>query len=344
MEKIKCLIWDLDNTLWKGVLLQDKDVVHIDEACKVIKELDKRGVLQSISSKNDFATAWNKLCDFNLDKYFIYPEIHWGKKSDAVKSIAEQINIGINTIAFIDDQEFERDEVLFAHPEVRCFAADDIYSLLNNPDFMPNYITSDSAKRREMYQNDIQRKKNEDLFDGSSEEFLNTLQMELTITRATESDLRRVEELTMRTHQLNSTGYIYNYDELCQLLESDNHRLYIIGLKDKYGDYGKIGIILLELQKSIWMIRLFLLSCRVVSKGIGNVVLQYIARLAFEAQCELKAEFIHNEKNRMMYLTFMLNGFTEQVDDEKTVLLYENKDVNKEFPSYIKKIVTTNIC
>ena len=339
MEKIKCLIWDLDNTLWEGILSEDKSVVLINEACKVVKELDERGILQSIASKNDFSTAWDKLKDFSLDEYFIYPQIHWGNKSDSIKHIAEQINIGINTVAFIDDQAFERDEVLFTHPEVRCFAAENVSSLLINTDFIPTYITSDSAKRREMYQHDIQRKKDEDLFDGSSEEFLNTLQMELTITRATESDLRRVEELTIRTHQLNSTGYIYNYEELCQFIKSDNHRLYVIGLEDKYGDYGKIGIVLLELQNSIWMIRLFLLSCRVVSKGIGNVVLQYIARLAYEARCELKAEFIHNEKNRMMYLTFMLNGFTEQIDKEKTVLCYENKDIYKEFPSYIKKLI-----
>lgn len=340
MEKIKCVVWDLDNTLWNGVLLEDESVLLREGVKDTIVELDNRGILQSIASKNNFEDAWAKLKELDVEKYFLYPQIHWGKKSDSISLIAKEINIGIDTIAFIDDQEFERDEVNFSCPMVRCYSSENVKRLLDCSDFMPNFITCDSTKRREMYFNEICRNKDEALFDGSSEEFLYSLKMELSITNATKTDLQRVEELMVRTHQLNSTGYVYDYETLCNLIDSEKYALYVIGLKDKYGDYGKIGIVLLELQDKIWIIRLFLLSCRVMSKGIGGSVLQYIAQMAENLHYELTAEFIHNGKNRMLYLTFLLNGFVEEKIDGKTILKYKNSKQQKALPGYIFKLHT----
>ena len=340
MQKIKCLIWDLDNTLWSGVL-SENDKITLNETSRfVVKELDKRGILQSIASKNEYSDAWKILQHYKMDKYFIYPQIHWGEKSKSIKYISDKLNIGIDTIAFIDDQAFEREAVSYVYPEIRCFSSEEVNELLKIEDFVPSYITSDSRNRRKMYQNEIKRKEAERSFEGSLDDFLNTLNMELSLTRATELDLRRIEELTYRTHQLNSTGYTYTYNELLQIIDSEKHRLYVIGLKDKYGDYGKIGIVLLELQQDICAIRLFLLSCRVVSRGIGNVALQYLAKLAHKKNVSLIAEFIHNEKNRMMYLTFMLNGFVEKDINNKRILCFNEGNLQTKMPLYIKKFYT----
>ena len=116
--KIKCVVWDLDNTLWEGILQEGDNIVLKEEAAAVIKELDKRGILQSVSSKNDYESAKEKLEEFGLWEYFIYPQINWNPKSEAIETIAKSINIGIDTLAFVDDQEFEREEVSYYNKDV----------------------------------------------------------------------------------------------------------------------------------------------------------------------------------------------------------------------------------
>ena len=107
LTKIKCVVWDLDNTLWDGTLVESDNVVLKDNAENIIKTLDERGILQSISSKNDFEVAKKKLEELGLWKYFIYPQISWNSKSEALRIIQESINIGQDTIAFVDDQELK---------------------------------------------------------------------------------------------------------------------------------------------------------------------------------------------------------------------------------------------
>src|ERR1700730_1639356 len=100
---VKCLVWDLDNTLWNGTLLEDPEIKLSDEVRGVIAELDSRGILQSIASKNDHDLAWKRLEDLGLAEYFVYPRIGWGRKSDSVRDIAARLSFAEKTIAFIDD-------------------------------------------------------------------------------------------------------------------------------------------------------------------------------------------------------------------------------------------------
>ena len=258
-QKIKCVVWDLDNTIWDGILIEDKEVQLKQEAVEVIKELDRRGILQSISSKNNFDDAKAKLEELGIWEYFIYPKINWNSKSDAVGEIAKNINIGIDTLAFVDDQPFEREEVAFGHPEVLCIDAADISKIPEMDRMVPTFITSDSANRRKMYQTDIVRNEVEQEFTGTKEEFLKTLDMKLTLRHAQVSDIQRMEELTVRTHQLNSTGYIYSYDDLTRLMKSDEYELIVAGLDDKYGTYGMIGMALIKKEEKVWELELLLM-------------------------------------------------------------------------------------
>jgi len=322
-RKIKCVIWDLDNTIWNGVLLEDNNVNIRAGVVDIIKALDNRGILQSISSKNDFDTTMEVLKKFNLDEYFLYPQINWNSKSSSIKKIVQSINIGMDTIAFIDDQEFERDEVNYALPEVLCIDSRDLSGLLDMPEMNPRFITDDSKIRRRMYMSDIERNKNEEGFEGAQDEFLASLEMKLTIKDVEEDDLKRAEELTVRTHQLNTTGYTYNYDELNEFRHSNNHKLLIAGLEDRYGTYGKIGLVLIECNDDIWTIKLLLMSCRVMSRGVGTVIINHIIKLAKENNVKLQAEFVSNDRNRMMYITYKFAGFTE-VDETNEVTILEN--------------------
>jgi FkbH-like protein len=310
-KTIKCVIWDLDNTLWKGVLLEDEQVYLNSNVIDIIKTLDNRGILQSIASKNEQTKAISKLAELELQEFFLYPQINWNSKASSISKIAQSINIGIDTIAFIDDQLFELEEVKFSHPEVLCLDAASLNQLLDLSEMNPRFITEDSKKRRLMYLSDIDRHQAESEFVGPQQEFLTTLNMHFTISSAQEEDLQRAEELTVRTNQLNTTGYTYSYEELNQFRQSDQHKLLIASLEDKYGTYGKIGLALVECQDSLWTIKLLLMSCRVMSRGVGTVMLNYIIKLAKENNVRLCAEFVANNRNRMMHIAYKFAGFKE---------------------------------
>ena len=338
-QKIKCVVWDLDNTIWDGILIEDKDVKLKQEAVDVIKELDKRGILQSISSKNNFDDARAKLEEFGIWEYFIYPKISWNSKSDAVGEIAKDINIGIDTLAFVDDQQFEREEVAFGHPEVLCIDAADIAKIPEIERMVPTFITSDSANRRKMYQTDIVRNGVEQKFTGTKEEFLKTLDMKLTLRKAMISDVQRMEELTVRTHQLNSTGYVYSYDDLIRLMASDEYELIVAGLDDKYGTYGMIGMALIKKSTEIWELELLLMSCRVVSKGVGNIFMNHIINTARKNNVRFTAQFVPSPRNRVMYITYKFNGFSEAGEKEGVTILEADLSYERKIPDYVKLIL-----
>src|SRR5580704_6140210 len=233
-KTVKCVIWDLDDTLWTGTLLEDKEVSLRHGVRAILEALDGRGILNSIVSRNDYASTMQMLQTLGIDEFFLYPQIGWGAKSDAVKTIGTALNIGLDTLLFVDDQPFEREEVTFALPEVRTFDALDIDRLLDRDDLNPKTVTEESRYRRLRYRSDIARQAAEDAFTGPSEEFLASLDMKLTIHPAAEGDLRRAEELTVRTNQLNATGITYSYAELDEFRRSPGHWLLIADLADKY--------------------------------------------------------------------------------------------------------------
>ncbi len=310
-KSVKCVVWDLDETLWRGILLEDKQVTLRPGVVEIIQALDERGILQSIASRNDPDQALAQLRAFGLEAYFLYPQINWNAKSASIQAIAQALNIGLEALAFIDDQAFERDEVKSVCAQVLCLEAAAIETLLDQPAFTPRFVTDDTRRRRLMYLGNLEREKAEAAFVGAPAAFLATLGMVLTIEPATESDLKRAEELTHRTNQLNTTGYTYDYDELSALSRSADHRLLIAGLDDHYGTYGRIGLALIACQPGLWTIHLLLMSCRVMSRGVGSILLADIMRRAKAARARLRAEFIPNGRNRQMLITYRFAGFRE---------------------------------
>lgn len=332
---IKCVVWDLDGTLWHGTLLEGDRPVLKPGVRDVIGALDERGILQSVASKNDFDAAWDRLVAFGLHEYFLYPQIGWCNKSDSLRVIAERLGIGIDAVAFVDDQLFERDEVRFHLPEVLTIDGADMDKLLHLPELQPPLVTSASRLRRQMYQADIRRKHDEEEFAGTREEFLSTLTMVVTIRVAVEQDLRRAEELTVRTNQLNTTGRTYSYDELNAFLHSPHYLLLIAELADRYGTSGAIGLALIEGGADDWLLKLLITSCRVISRGVGGIMLGHILRRAKDAGVRLRAEFVPNDRNRMMYLTYKFNHFFEVGAQGDVVVLEHTLDTIRPFPPYI---------
>jgi FkbH-like protein len=335
-KEVKVVVWDLDNTLWDGTLIEGDDVRVKPGIEEIIKTLDARGILQSIASKNDFGDAMAKLKEFGLDDYFIYPEIHWNAKSTSLAAIQKNINVGMDTIVFVDDQPFEREEVKSVHPDATCLDAADYLTIPDLPRMNPRFITTDSARRRKMYQDDIKRKVEEEEFKGPQEEFLASLNMKFIIHQAKEEDLKRAEELTVRTNQLNATGKTYDYDELNQFRMSDDYLLLVCELTDRYGSYGKIGLALIEKKEEHWHLRLLLMSCRVMARGVGTVVMSYIMMEAKKAGKKLLADFKHTGRNRQMYVSYKFGNFKEISSDDDGHVLFENDlSMIQPFPPYI---------
>jgi FkbH-like protein len=333
-KTVKCVIWDLDNTLWNGVLLEDDEVAVLPGIVDVIKTLDGRGILHSIASRNDHERAMAKLSELGLEEYFLFPQITWGPKSVSVETVAKNLNLATNAMAFVDDDPFERDEVAAGVPGVLCIDAADAFQLPDFPELQPRFVSEETAQRRLMYRAEIRR---EEAAAGlAPEQFLRSLGMVFSIAEADERDLARVEELAVRTNQLNSTGITYSFSELQAFRQSPDYILLVAGLEDRYGSYGKIGIALIEKTEQAWLLRLLLMSCRVMSRGVGKVLLSYILQQAAGDQKRVVADFVRTPRNRAMYLTFKLAGFKEFERDGNIAHLEHDLSIVDPFPDFVE--------
>ncbi|MDO0924004.1 HAD-IIIC family phosphatase [Streptomyces sp. TG1A-8] len=309
---VKCLVWDLDNTLWQGTLLDGDDVRITDEAKHVITELDRRGILQAVCSKNDHDLAWERLERLGVAEYFVLPHIGWGPKSESVRSIAERLNFAHGTMAFVDDTPAERAEVSYHLPEVRCYDAEQLSALLDLPEFSPVSATVDSRRRREMYQAGFRRDAEREAYKGPDDDFLRSLDLWMSIDRATEDELTRVEELTLRTSQMNATGVHYDDASLRRLMADLEHEVLVVTMGDRFGPHGAVGLVLLHRTAVAWHLKLLATSCRVVSFGAGAAILNWLVDQAAASGVHLIADFRATARNRMMEIAYRFAGFEDQ--------------------------------
>ncbi|HEV3041232.1 MAG TPA: HAD-IIIC family phosphatase [Candidatus Angelobacter sp.] len=338
-KSIKLVVWDLDNTLWNGTLLEGDKVQLRPGVRELLTLFDRRGILQSVASKNDHQAAWNKLKELGVSEYFLYPQINWNAKAGNIRSIVQDINIGMDTVAFIDDDRFEREEVAHSLLEILVLDAVETAGLGDRKEFIPSFITEDSARRRAMYQADLERKQAEESFNGPSEEFLASLKMKFVIARAREEDLQRAEELTVRTNQLNTTGYTYSYNELTRFSRSSGHLLLVASLDDRFGTYGKIGLTLIEKSPDLWTIKLLLMSCRVMSRGVGTLLINQLLMMARDYGVRLQSEFRPNGRNRMMMITYKFGGFKEVDQRGGITILEHNLEHIQPHPQWVELTV-----
>ncbi len=271
-DKIKCVAWDLDNTLWKGVIGDDgkEGVEVVPEALNLIRLLDQRGILQTIASKNEHDTAWEKIVELGLDEFFLYPAINWAPKSANLLQIAKELNINVNSFALIDDSEFERAEVSAACPQVRVYDSKNIPVLLDYGEFdVP--VTNDTGKRRLKYLEDINRKSARRTWIGDLDGFLKDCSIELNITTIQHQDqIDRCLELLHRSNQFNLSGKRYTPDEFRSLLRASEYDNYALAVHDRFGDYGIVGFVSVQKTSDAVIVTDFVMSCRVARKKIEN--------------------------------------------------------------------------
>mgnify|MGYP000511423865 CR=1 FL=1 len=270
-KKIKLLICDLDNTLWDGILVEDgASACRVKQGVpEVLKELDRRGILLSIASQNNFEDAKRKLMDEGLWDLFVYPQVNWGPKSESVKKIISRLNIGNDAVAFIDDSDFQREEVARAVPGIKTYRCDAVFHLLNMPEFN-SLVTEEARARRSFYQKEMIREEAYSGFTGSYDEFLKSCSIKLRIKfgMPDEIETKRVEELVQRTNQLNFSGNHYKREELYNLIKTPDILPAIMSAEDKFGEYGIIGFAIVEEREGILIIKDMMFSCRVMGKKL----------------------------------------------------------------------------
>lgn len=274
-KKVKCVIWDLDNTLWDGVLIEG-DVKPNDELIKLIKHLDSCGIVNSIASKNDEKTARAKLAELGIEQYFVFSKINWLPKSVNVTTTVKQMNINANTVVFVDDNPFERNEVLLRAPSITCVDPSEIIAFSKCSRFNA-IVTEDSRKRRSTYRMLEAMKKEEEEWTGNIDDFLMNCNIQVQIDHPSDKTIPRCFELLQRTNQLNSSGRRLGLNEVKEIVKSSSYESFVLSSSDKFGDYGIVGFIIIDLSGNVPCVSDFVISCRVANKKIEPTLINYLA-------------------------------------------------------------------
>jgi FkbH-like protein len=294
---IKCVVWDLDNTLWDGVLVEDglAGLTLKPGIEAIIEQLDRRGILQSVASKNNPDEALSALRHFGLRDFFLFPQISWEPKSAAVAQVAAQLNIGIDSLMFVDDQEFERKEVEAMCKGVRTLDSTNYLSLPKMEEFnVP--ITAESMNRRKLYKTEQERKETQGAFKDDYKAFLKHCNIRATISPLAESNLERVHELTQRTNQMNFSGNRYDRAVLRQIISVPHLDTFVLSCEDRYGSYGIVGFGIVDHREPLLTDLMF--SCRIQSKRIEHALLRsMIAKYMKETGKDFHANYRKTPRN-----------------------------------------------
>jgi FkbH-like protein len=275
--KVKCVVWDLDNTLWDGVLIEDgPEKLTLKRGIReIIEELDRRGILQSVATKNNDDEALSMLKRFGVDEYFLVPQISWMPKSGSIEQIARRLNIGINSLLFVDDSEFERRQVSAVLPDVRTLDANRYMEILDL-DECKVPVTAESRERRKMYRVEEQRQELAASFADDYVAFLKHCDIRLNIRPMSEENLERVHELTQRTNQMNFSGNRYDRSVLKDILVTPYLDTYVLEVEDRFGSYGVVGFCIVDSRLPLMTDLMF--SCRIQSKRVEHAFLGYLIR------------------------------------------------------------------
>lgn len=327
-SKVKCVVWDLDGTLWDETLIETEDLSTISlkpGIRELMHELDNHGILQSIASKNDYDIAMAVLDSLGIAEYFLYPQINWNPKSDSVEQIAKNLNIGIDSIAFVDDTAFERSQVRAVWPQVRVYDAAEAMTLLKKDEFnVP--VTAEGKERRRMYKAEEQRNLIMNAEHTDIVEFLRKCNLRLHIfTPSTEEQIQRCYELIIRTNQLNMSGKKYTPDEFKTVFGREHHKNFAFFCEDDFGEYGIVGFGQYRIEQDTLIFTEFAMSCRVAGKYVESALFAYL--LKSEACKTGIFEVIKTQKNSLLRSSLEQIGFGIINDFDGTIKYEFNADL-----------------
>lgn len=346
---IKCVVWDLDNTLWEGTLDNNDNVQLKDGIERILDKLYEKGIPCVVASKNNFDFAYDKIKELNVDKYFLNMKISWNNKYKAIEEVAKELNISIETILFVDDSEMELFECKTYLPDVNLLNAKDYKQIL---DMVEDGYTMplNTFNRVEIYKKIQERKEMQRQL--TREEFLERCAIEITIAQAKEEDYDRVIQLSERTNQFNLSCQKYTKE----ILKSSD-LIYICRMKDIFGDYGIVAAMVLNSIDDLTMeVDFFAVSCKVEGRNIGRSMIEKLIQICKdEKKQKLVAKFKDNNKNNKLTALFVLYGFVLNkeknaysydinADDSKNQLSKKvNSEITHKIQQIIEKLLETNV-
>lgn len=327
----KCLILDLDNTLWGGIIgdvgIENIEIgsLGIGKAYSDIQrwalELKQRGIILAICSKNDEEIAKKpflnhpemilKLDDISI---FIANRIN---KAENIQSIKETLNISYDSMVFIDDNEHERDIVSECHPDIT------IPNLPSDPSDYLDYIrslnlfetvstTEIDNSRHEQYQEEYKRVKEKLVFKNKTE-YLKSLGLTAKINKLNDFNIPRASQLMLRSNQFNLRTIRYSIDDLENIARDSKYINFTVELSDKFGNYGLICIVILEKKNNGLFIDSWVLSCRAFDRQVELLTMNYIAKIAKANNFKnIRGQYIPTSKNKMVKNIFKNLGFTSK--------------------------------
>jgi methoxymalonate biosynthesis protein len=308
---VKCVVWDIDNTLLEGVFLESGDTPPAANPAMAgaLSDLASRGILHAIASKNPPQAAAHAAAATGAD--FAAVECGWGAKSGALARIATELAIGTDTLAFVDDDPYERAEVAAQLPEVLVLAPGEVVDAVGWPEFGAAAVTDEARRRAEMYVARRHRQAAERAFGGSREEFLASAGTQVTIAAATTADIPRLAELAARTRQFNSAGRTVTEAELTTMITAPDTGVATVRLRDAFGDDGIVGACVTSHDRGgTWTVRLLMMSCRAMGRGVIGALLAWVTRSAASAGArEVAVRCVLTERNVPLRLALTGAGF-----------------------------------
>ncbi len=331
---VKCVVLDLDNTLWGGVIGDDgvdgiKLNAHGDGEAfyrlqAYLKELLKRGVLLAVASKNEMENAllpFEKHPDMLLRREDISVfQANWSDKAENIRVIRQTLNIGLDSMLFLDDNPFERSLVRGVLPEVLVpelpeDPADYVRAIAELNLFETTSFSAEDVRRAELYREESVRRSEQGQY-ADADAFLKSLEMKLVAARFDCFHLPRIAQLMQRSNQFNLTTHRYTEAE-CEALMHDPGVLPLYAkLSDRLGDHGLIGIVVLAPDGEELVIRDWLMSCRVLARGVERHLMNLVVAEAQARGCtRVCGEYIQTAKNGMVREFFEQFGFTKIGDE-----------------------------
>ena len=335
-EKIaakKCVVLDLDNTLWGGVIGEDGlgGIALGDEFPgrafrdfqRYLMHLKSKGVMLAVASKNNPEDAFEVFDRHDAmvlsRKDIVAFEINWDSKVDSIKRIAAKLNIGLDALVFVDDNAKEIGEVQERLPAVTCLLVPeelaDLSALLANTDLFDTLqVTDEDRKRTEMMAADQQRSEVQETM--SEEDFRKSLGLKIDIFAAEKQHLARITQLVNKTNQFNLTTIRRTQDEIEKMAASPDALVLGMNIADKYGDYGLVGVAILIKNGTTADIDTLLMSCRVLGRGAEETFIAQLAPAAASLGCTvLRGRYIPTAKNDMAKDLYLRFKFTTDGND-----------------------------
>jgi acyl carrier protein len=333
----KVIVVDCDNTLWEGICgegsLEEVRVLEKNIILqKFLLEQYAKGIILCLCSKNNendvfkvFNTNQNMLVNLN---HFITWRINWKRKSDNLLSLAEELNLGMDSFIFIDDSPIECAEVFSSLPQVMTFQffdnIDELKYLLKNIWTLDkNRVGKEDKYRTEMYRQNIQRNKLKTAVT-SFNSFIEDLQVHTQILSADIDYIPRIIQMLARINQFNLTLKKYSIPELQKLINSKDHFCYVINVSDKFGDYGTVGVLILKREGKRLTLDTFLISCRALGRGIEATMLYHAAKIAIQNNCHEIALYGVPSGRNIPALNFfnIIRKLSNDIKKEENLLIF----------------------